>query len=139
MPPSAANAPGLAAKSAGFLSKFSGSFLGKFRVLTKETLSVVQETAFFRGRWHQDAVAGMLRDLAVNAPQLDGVTDTDLAEIGLPMAKTPQRATNPPGICPDLRSRHGEMPGQVLATCKPPEGNIRTYEAQMTLDPKGDT
>ena len=53
------------------------------------------------------------------------MTDTELAEIGLPIAKTPTRATTPPAVCENLRLDHGANPGEVLGKCQPPAGNIR--------------
>ena len=46
-----------------------------------------------------DALAELLADVASNAAQVVGVTDTQLAEIGLPVAKTPTRATSAPEAC----------------------------------------
>ena len=62
------------------------------------------ETAFV-------ALAGRLGEVAVNAPQVPNVTDTDLAEIGLPIAKTPTRSKAMPPACQNLRLFHGEMQG----------------------------
>lgn len=86
-----------------------------------------------------DALAGLLADLATNAPQVAGVTDTDLAAIGLPTAKSAVRSTNPPGICQNLRLSHGQNQGEVQGKCDPAGDNIRTYEGQWTLDPNGNT
>jgi hypothetical protein len=82
-------------------------------------------------------LAKLLAEVAVNAPQIPGVTDTDLAEIGLPKAKPPSRTIYPAGICENLVVRHGPAQGQVLARCKPAGRTIRIYEAQWTLDPNG--
>jgi hypothetical protein len=87
----------------------------------------------------RQTLSELLADVAANAPQISGVTDTDLAEIGLPKAKAPTRATQPPGICGNLRLFHGQNPGEITGRCDPAEGNIRTYEAQWTLDPNGST
>jgi hypothetical protein len=81
------------------------------------------------------ALAGLLADVATNAPQIDGVTDTDLAATGLPEVKARTRETQPPGICPNLRVRHGQNPGEVLGVCDPAGDNIRLYDAQYCLDP----
>ncbi len=77
----------------------------------------------------------LLADVAMNAPQVDGVTDTDLAATRLPVAKTRTRETQPPGPCGNLRLRHGFNPGEVLAVCDPAGRNIRLYDAQYALDP----
>ena len=82
-----------------------------------------------------DALTTILADIATNAPQVEGVTDTDLAAIGIPLVKTPTRTTNPPEAPQDLRLSHGEMQGQVKGKCRPLPGNIRVFEAQWTLDP----
>lgn len=84
-------------------------------------------------------LGSLLAEVAANAPQIAGITDSDLAEIGLPIAKTPTRATQPPGVCGNLRLAHGVNPGEVTARCNPAEGNIRVYEAQWILDPNGAT
>ena len=83
-------------------------------------------------------LADLLGEVATNAPQVTGATDTDLAQIGLPPVKTPTRVTSVPGVCENLRLRHGTMPGAVAATCKPPADNIRLYESQYTLDPSAE-
>ena len=83
------------------------------------------------------ALADLLGDVATNAPQVVGVDDTDLAEIGLPIAKKPARTTTVPDACPNLVLKHGPMPGEVRARCRPPKGNIRTYDIEWTLDPTG--
>jgi hypothetical protein len=82
-----------------------------------------------------DDLAELLGAVATNAPQVAGVNDTQLAEIGLPIAKTPTRATAAPDVCENLRLKHGQMPGEVLARCQPPPGNIRTYDGEWSLDP----
>jgi hypothetical protein len=82
-----------------------------------------------------DALAGLLAEVATNAPQIPGVTDTDLGEIGMPIAKAPTRATNPPPACENLRLQHGQQPGEVVGKCSALGDNIRTYEAQWALDP----
>lgn len=82
-----------------------------------------------------DALADLLGEVATNAPQVAGVTDTDLAEIGLPQAKTPTRATTPPPAPQNVLLNHGANPGEVTGKCDPVGGNIRTYEGQWTLDP----
>lgn len=84
-----------------------------------------------------DALGGLLGDVAMNAPQTPGVTEADLAEIGLPQQKTPTRTTTVPPICENLRLRHGPMQGEVLGTCEVPASNVRIYVAQWTLDPNG--
>lgn len=81
------------------------------------------------------ALAGLLADVATNAPQITSVTDTDLAAIGLPVAKTRTRETEPPGACANVRLRHGRNPGEVLAVCDPAGSNIRLYDAQYANDP----
>jgi hypothetical protein len=82
-----------------------------------------------------DDLAQLLGDVATNAPQVTRVTDTQLAEIGLPIAKKPTRATEPPDACQNLRLLHGQMPGEVLGGCQPPPGSIRTYDGEWSLDP----
>ena len=86
-----------------------------------------------------DALATSLGEVAANAPQMKAVTETDLAEIGLPIAKTPTRATAPPDTCENLRLSHGALPGEITGKCDPAPGNIRVYEAQWTLDPNGNS
>ncbi len=86
-----------------------------------------------------DSLAGLLADVAVNAPQIEGVTDIDLAAIGLPVQKARTRETQAPGMCENLRPRHGNNPGEVLAVCDPVGTNIRLYDAQFTLDPNAGT
>ncbi len=78
---------------------------------------------------------GMLADVAVNAPQVEGVTDMDLAEIGLPKVKPQVRETNVPGAPGDLELRRAEMPGGVRGRCVPPGNNLRGYVSQYTQDP----
>jgi hypothetical protein len=85
------------------------------------------------------ALAGSLGEIAVNAPQVTGVTDMQLAEIGLPVVKTPQRATQPPPSPQNLRLFHGASPGDITGKCDSLGDKIRVYEAQWTLDPNGDT
>ncbi|MDQ6656217.1 MAG: hypothetical protein M3Y80_10435 [Verrucomicrobiota bacterium] len=82
-------------------------------------------------------LAGLLGEVAVNAPQVKDVTDTDLAEIGLPQAKTRTAATSVPAAPQDLRLHHGEMPGEVTGSFKAPPGNNRIYEIQWTVNPSG--
>ncbi|MEO5719204.1 MAG: fibronectin type III domain-containing protein [Chthoniobacterales bacterium] len=82
-------------------------------------------------------LAVLLGDVATNAPQIPDCTDTDLAEIGLPVVKTPVKATNPPGECLNLRFFHDEMPGAIKGRCATLGGTIRVYEAQWALDPNG--
>ncbi|MGI9086643.1 MAG: fibronectin type III domain-containing protein [Chthoniobacterales bacterium] len=84
-------------------------------------------------------LAGLLGEVATNAPQVAGVTDTQLAEIGLPIAKKPQRATVPLDACQNLVLRHGASPGEIVGRCETAGENIRTYEGQWTLDPSGAT
>lgn len=84
-----------------------------------------------------DALAGLLGQLADNAPQIANVTDTDLAAIGLPLVKSPVRTTTPPAVCENLRLSHGANSGEITGKCDPAEGNIRFYEAQLALDPNG--
>ncbi len=86
----------------------------------------------------KDSLAELLGEVATNAPQIPSVTDTDLAEIGLPVIKTPTRATNPPGECLGLRLFHGQMPGEVKGRCAALAESIRLYEGQWALDPKRD-
>jgi hypothetical protein len=86
-----------------------------------------------------NALGDLLGEVATNAPQVKSVTDTLLAEIGLPIGKTPQRATTPPEAPQNLRLNHGANPGEIGAKCDPTPGNIRVYEAQWTLDPNGNT
>ena len=86
-----------------------------------------------------DTLADLLGEIATNAPQVTNVTDVQLAEIGLPLAKAPTRATEPPGVCQNLRLSHGVMPGAITGKCDSLGESIRVYEAQWTLDPNGDT
>lgn len=86
-----------------------------------------------------NSLAGLLSLVAVNAPQVTGVTDTDLAAIGLPVVKTPTRTTQPPDVCENVRLFNADEPGAVTGKCIPPSGNIRVYEAQWTLDPNSDS
>lgn len=81
----------------------------------------------------------LLGEVATNAPQVAGVNDTNLAAIGLPVAKTASRVTEPPAVCENLRLSHGSLPGEVRGRCQPPAGNIRVYEGQWTLDPNGNS
>jgi hypothetical protein len=81
------------------------------------------------------ALEGLLGDVAVNAPQIPGVTDTDLAEIGLPKVKPAVRETTVPAAPTGLEPRHGEMPGEVRGRCVPPGNNLRGYVSQYSLDP----
>lgn len=83
------------------------------------------------------ALEQSLGEIAVNAPQVAGVTDTQLAEIGLPVAKTPQRATQPPEAPQNLVLEHGTSQGEITGKCKSMGENVRVYEAQWTLDPNG--
>lgn len=85
------------------------------------------------------ALATLLGAIAVNAPQIPSVTDTDLAAIGLPIMKERVRETNVPPAPADLRLRHGAMPGEVRGVCQPAGPNIRGYVSQYTLDPNGST
>ena len=82
-------------------------------------------------------LAARLADVAMNAPQIPGATETDLAEIGLPEVKTPTRTTTLPGECMNVRFFHGELPGEVVGRCNPLGRTVRVYEAQWTLDPSG--
>ena len=84
-----------------------------------------------------DTLAKLLGDVATNAPQISGVTDADLAAIGLKISKAPTRSTTTPAACLNLVLRHGENQGEVQGKCDPNEGNIRTYEGQWALDPNG--
>jgi hypothetical protein len=86
-----------------------------------------------------NALDELLGEIAVNAPQVTGVTDTQLAEIGLPIVKTPQRSTEPPDAPQDVRLFHGANPGAIKGRCDSLGDRIRVYEAQWTLDPNGDT
>jgi hypothetical protein len=86
-----------------------------------------------------DTLAESLAQVAVNAPQVTGVTDKQLAEIGLPIARTPQRATTPPDAPQNLRLAHSQMPGEITAKCDSLGEGIRVYEAHWTLDPNGST
>lgn len=81
------------------------------------------------------ALSDLLGHVAENAMQVANVTDANLAAIGLPVAKSRVRSTAPPEICPNLRLRHGDNPGEVFGTCDPPGPNIRIYELQWTFDP----
>src|SRR4051812_5787972 len=83
------------------------------------------------------ALADLLGQVADNAPQVANVTDTDLAAIGLPVAKTPTRTTTPPAMCENLRLSNGTNSGEITGKCEPVAGNIRVYEAQVALDPNG--
>jgi hypothetical protein len=83
------------------------------------------------------ALAQLLSLIAVNAPQVPSVTDTQLAEIGLPVKKTPQRETKPPPPGENVRLFHGENPGEITGRCAPLKHGVRIYEAQWTLDPNG--
>jgi hypothetical protein len=85
------------------------------------------------------ALAELLGEIAVNAPQVTGVTDMQLAEIGLPVVKTPQRSTQPPDEPQNLRLFHGASPGDISGKCDSLGEKVRVYEAQWTLDPNGDT
>jgi hypothetical protein len=82
-------------------------------------------------------LATLLGEISVNAPQVTGVTDTDLAMIGIPQTKTPVRETEPPGPCENLRLRNNGMPGEIRGRCESLGENIRLYEVQWTLDPNG--
>ena len=82
-----------------------------------------------------EALAGLLSLVAVNAPQVPNVTDTELAEIGLPIAKTPTRTTQPPDVCGNLRLYRSNESGAITGRCEPPGGYIRIYEGQWSLDP----
>lgn len=81
------------------------------------------------------ALEDLLAEVAVNAPQVPGVTDTDLAEIGLPKVKAAVRETTVPAAPTNLILRHGALPGEVDGRCTPPGHNIRGYVSQHTLDP----
>ena len=85
------------------------------------------------------ALAESLGEIAVNAPQVAAVTDAELAEIGLPVMKTPQRATQPPDAPQNLRLFHGRNPGAISGRCDSLGNTVRVYEAQWALDPNGDT
>ncbi|HEY1770294.1 MAG TPA: fibronectin type III domain-containing protein [Chthoniobacterales bacterium] len=80
-------------------------------------------------------LAGLLSDIAMNAPQVLTVTDTDLAQIGIPVVKAHTRETQTPPSPQALRLRHGQMSGDVLGVCDPAGPNIRNYVMQWTLDP----
>jgi hypothetical protein len=84
-------------------------------------------------------LAELLGEIAVNAPQVTDVTDMQLAEIGLPVVKPPQRSTQPPNAPQNLRLFHGASAGEVTGKCDSLGEKIRVYEAQWTLDPNGDT
>lgn len=64
-----------------------------------------------------DALAELLGEIAVNAPQVTDVTDMQLAEIGLPIVKTPQRSTEPPDAPQGVRLFHGQNPGAIRGRC----------------------
>ena len=83
------------------------------------------------------ALAKLLAEVAVNAPQVTDVTDVQLAEIGLPVAKTRTRYTTAPGACQNLRIKHDGNPGVVIGRCQPMKEGTRFYETQWTLDPNG--
>lgn len=74
-------------------------------------------------------LASLLSDVTKNAPQMTGANATNLAEIGLPLSKTPVRATQPPAAPENFRLAHGSAPGEITGKCNPVHGNIRTYEA----------
>jgi hypothetical protein len=82
-----------------------------------------------------NALAGLLAQVAMNAPQVAGVTDTDLAAIGLPIVETPTRATTVPDAPQDLELHNGPMQGEVRGSCKSMGRTIRGFESQWTLDP----
>jgi hypothetical protein len=84
-----------------------------------------------------NALAELLGQIADNAPQVANVTDTDLAAIGLPLAKTPTRTTTPPAMCQNLRLSNGPNSGEISGRCTPVDANIRVYEGQVALDPNG--
>ncbi len=84
-----------------------------------------------------NALAELLGQVADNAPQIANVTDTQLAAIGLPVAKTPTRTTTPPAACTNLRLSNGALSGEITGKCDPADGNIRVYEGQWALDPNG--
>jgi hypothetical protein len=85
-------------------------------------------------------LAGLLADVAMNAPQLVGVTDTDLAQIGLRVLQKPgPKGTVPPGKCEGFVLRNAPESGAITGKCQPSEPSVRIYEGQWTLDPMGDT
>jgi hypothetical protein len=88
-----------------------------------------------RGLAIEADLADLLTEVGTNAAKVPNATDTDVAEIGLPEAKSRVRSTAVPDICENLRLRHGDSPGEVLGTCDPPGPNIRIYELQWTFDP----
>ncbi len=85
-------------------------------------------------------LAGLLAEVAMNAPQIQGITDMDLAQIGLRVLQKPGPKTQePPAKCVNFQTRHGEDTGIVLGACKPAKPVVRLYEGQWALDPTGDT
>lgn len=84
-------------------------------------------------------LASLLSLVSTNAPQVQDVTDTDLAAIGIPLVKTPTRTTQPPDQVQNVVLDNGANAGQVEGTCDPTGNNTRVYEAQWTFDPNGET
>ncbi len=83
-------------------------------------------------------LSGLLADVAMNAPQIPGITDSDLAQIGLRVLQKPgPRTTTPPEKCENFRVRYNGAPGTVLGQCRPTEPAVRLYEGQWALDPNG--
>jgi hypothetical protein len=85
-------------------------------------------------------LAGLLTEVAMNAPQIAGITDMDLAQIGLRVLQKPgPKTTEPPAKCENFQTRYGQEPGTVLGACAPAKPMVRLYEGQWTLDPTGNT
>lgn len=84
-----------------------------------------------------NGLASLLSLVSANAPQVKGVTSTDLAAIGIPLVKKPIRTTQPPDQVQNVMLNNGANSGEVEGTCDPAGQNTRVYEAQWTLDPGG--
>jgi hypothetical protein len=85
-------------------------------------------------------LAGLLADVAMNAPQIPDITDTDLAQIGLRvLPKAGPKTKEPPAKCENFQTRHGQEPGTVLGICASAKPMVRFYEGQWTLDPNGNS
>ncbi len=85
-------------------------------------------------------VSGLLADVAMNAPQIPGITDKDLAQIGLRVLQNPgPKTSTAPEKCLNFQVRYNGEPGTVLGKCRPTVPAVRLYEGQWTLDPTGTT
>lgn len=83
-------------------------------------------------------LADTLGAIADGANRTAAATEVDLASTGLPAVKQKTQLTEPPPAPQNTQLRHGQMPGEVLATVEPPPGgNIRAYEGQWALDTDG--